>query len=348
MIYRYILCKLCFPPSSLARPVQLGEKGGRVRGKGKEDHMSFTLELFLSYAHEDEALRRELEKHLAIFGHKDLITIWHDRNISAGTEWRQEIHHHLQTSQIILLLLSPDFMVSGYCYGVEMQHAIERHTRKEAYVIPVILRPVYWQIEPLNQLQALPRNAEPVTLWSNRDAAFLDIAQGILNVINELGGSTHPPLLSNLSVQLSYTFNAIYLVKVIQEHKHSFEDVDHHWAVYQTAVDEGIKITAWLAAEGNETYVIDSVTISHRESTLQSAGQKSGAVVPDADYSFPLIRNATQIYALNPALVLRSQDRQQVSFTLSLAPVIDGSHPHDVVSVILIFTRIYGDPKHGD
>ena len=81
--------------------------------------------------------------------------------LSAGVEWEQEINQHLNNAQIILLLVSPDFMDSDYCYGVEMKRAIERHERKEARVIPIILRPVYWQ-GILGKLQALPTDGKPV------------------------------------------------------------------------------------------------------------------------------------------------------------------------------------------
>jgi hypothetical protein len=144
------------------------------------------IEIFISYAPEDEALKQELEKHLAVLRHKNLITVWHNRNISAGTEWEKTIHTHLDSSSIILLLISSDFLASHYCYGVEMKHALEKQRRGEARVIPVILRSVDWHINPLNTLQALPTNAKPVTLWADRDVAFRDIESGIRKAVEEL------------------------------------------------------------------------------------------------------------------------------------------------------------------
>src|SRR5436305_2171034 len=95
----------------------------------------------------------------------------------------REIDTHLSTADIILLLISPDFMASEYCYSIEMKRAMERHEAKEACVIPVILRPVPWKRIPFSMLQALPKNARPVTKWPNRDEAFSDVAEGILNVV---------------------------------------------------------------------------------------------------------------------------------------------------------------------
>src|SRR5256714_10516842 len=143
------------------------------------------IEIFYSYAHEDEPWRIELEKHLALLRRLEVISNWHDRDISAGAEWGREIDKHLNTAQIILLLISPDFMASDYCYSIEMKQAIERHERGEAKVIPIILRPVYWQGAPFSKLQTLPTNAKPVasSKWRNWDEAFFDVAESIRKVV---------------------------------------------------------------------------------------------------------------------------------------------------------------------
>src|SRR5438309_613240 len=142
------------------------------------------VEIFYCYTHKDEALLSKLKTHLKPLQREGLIETWYDRNISAGAEWERDISEHLNTAQIILLLVSPDFMDSDYCYGIEMKRAMERHDRGEARVIPVILRPVYWQGEPLGKLQALPTDGKPVmsALWHNVDEAFLDVTQGIRTV----------------------------------------------------------------------------------------------------------------------------------------------------------------------
>lgn len=117
-----------------------------------------------------------------------LIDTWHDRDISAGTEWEPEIQKHLNEAQIILLLVSPDFMASEYCYGIEMKKAMERHERKEAHVIPVILRPVLWHGSSFGKLQALPIDGKPITdpEWHNLDKAFFSVAEGIYQIIQHL------------------------------------------------------------------------------------------------------------------------------------------------------------------
>jgi hypothetical protein len=144
------------------------------------------LNVFYSYAHEDESWRRELEKHLSMLKRQGFITGWHDREISAGTEWAGEIQAHLDAAQLILLLVSPDFLASDYCYSIEMTRAIERHAAREARVIPIILRPCDWTYSPLSKLQVLPQDGHAVTSWPNRDTAFLNITEGIRRVVHEL------------------------------------------------------------------------------------------------------------------------------------------------------------------
>jgi Tubulin like/TIR domain len=148
--------------------------------------MTESLEIFCAYAHEDEPLRSALAKHLSALKRQGLIASWHDREINAGKEWAKEIDTHLNSAQIILLLVSPDFLYSDYCYGVELKRAMERHKQGEASVIPVIVRPVDWEQEPLGQLKVLPFDGRPVTSWPNQDEAFLEIAKGLRKVVEEI------------------------------------------------------------------------------------------------------------------------------------------------------------------
>lgn len=136
----------------------------------------------------DEALRNELDKHLSILKRSGFIREWHDHQIGAGREWAKEINEHLKTADIILLLVSPDFISSDFCFDVEMRQALQRHERHEAVVIPVILRPVDFEQAPFAKLQALPTGALPVTdaRWNGLDFAFRDVAVGIRKVVDQI------------------------------------------------------------------------------------------------------------------------------------------------------------------
>ncbi|MDQ2887025.1 MAG: toll/interleukin-1 receptor domain-containing protein [Chloroflexota bacterium] len=143
------------------------------------------IEIFYAYSHKDEKLRDSLEIHLNILSKESLIIHWCDRQIRAGKDWKQEIASHLNTAQIILLLISPDFLASEFCYSTEMQGALERQQCGDALVIPIILRPTHWEDTPIRTLKALPRDAKPITTWHNRDEAFYEVAEDIQNAISE-------------------------------------------------------------------------------------------------------------------------------------------------------------------
>lgn len=144
------------------------------------------LKLFFSYSHKDEALRNELGNHLKILEHQKLIASWHDRKISAGDEWNHQITVNQDTADIILLLISSDFIASKYCWDIEIKRAMELHESGKACVVPVILRRADWTNAPFSKLQAVPKNAQPVTSFADRDEAFHFITQQIRQVAESL------------------------------------------------------------------------------------------------------------------------------------------------------------------
>ncbi|WP_445630880.1 toll/interleukin-1 receptor domain-containing protein [Nostoc sp. DSM 114167] len=148
--------------------------------------MSNPVKVFFSYSHKDEALRDELATHLSMMKRQGVIEAWHDREITAGSEWANAIDDNLEIADIILLLVSANFLASDYCYDKEMTRAMERHETREARVIPIILKPSDWNGAPFGKLQALPKNAKPVTSWQDQDEAFLNVAQGIRRVVEEM------------------------------------------------------------------------------------------------------------------------------------------------------------------
>jgi hypothetical protein len=144
------------------------------------------VKIFYSYSHKDEKLREKLETYLAILRYQKLIEEWHDRKIAAGSEWAGDIDKYLNSADVILFLVSADFIASRYCYDIEVTRALERHDAGEARVLPIILRPCNWMDAPFGKLQALPKDAKPVTTWPNRELAFTNIVEGIKKVVREL------------------------------------------------------------------------------------------------------------------------------------------------------------------
>lgn len=136
------------------------------------------VNMFYCYAHEDEAYCLELEKHLTLFKRQGYLVSWSDRQVAPGADWRREIAIHLTTANLIVLLLSPDFMYSDACHE-EMRQALAFAREGRARVIPILLRSVVWQQTPLADFQILPPDDKPITLWEDRDEAWQTIALSI-------------------------------------------------------------------------------------------------------------------------------------------------------------------------
>ncbi|MEL6866833.1 MAG: toll/interleukin-1 receptor domain-containing protein [Bacteroidota bacterium] len=141
------------------------------------------VKIFTSYAHDDESLREKLDKHMAMIRRHPAVHIWNDRGIEPGEEWDEEIKKELDSADIILLLVSSNFLASDYIYKVELKGALEKHAAKEAVVIPIIMKPCDWTFAEFAMLQGLPKNAKPVSKWDDEDEALVDVVKGINRVI---------------------------------------------------------------------------------------------------------------------------------------------------------------------
>jgi tetratricopeptide (TPR) repeat protein len=164
---------------------------GGVQATQPQTMASEPVSIFFSYSRKDEALMREMESHLEPLRLSRLIESWHDGCITPGEEWEPQIKENLQKAQIILLLISVNFISSKYCNAVELTQAMKRHKSGEALVIPLILKPCMWHPIPvgemtLGELQALPKDAKPVTSWKDPDEAYTNIAQGLYEKILQL------------------------------------------------------------------------------------------------------------------------------------------------------------------
>lgn len=142
--------------------------------------------IFFSYSHADEELRNELEKHLSILKRQGLIETWHDRQIGAGEDFANKINSNLETADIILLLVSSDFLNSDYCYDIEMTRAMERHERGEAIVIPIILRPCSWHKAQFGKILAATKDGRAITKYPTLDDGFLEVTDAIEKAVKTL------------------------------------------------------------------------------------------------------------------------------------------------------------------
>ena len=148
------------------------------------DAVPSPVTVFYSYAHEDEALRDELSGHLKILERRGLVSSWHDRQIRAGEDWHSKIDEALQMADLVLLLVSTDFINSDYIFGTELTVAMQRHAAGFATVVPIIVRAVNIEAEdaeafPFMKFQGLPTDLKAVTSWPNRDEAWTNVAKGL-------------------------------------------------------------------------------------------------------------------------------------------------------------------------
>jgi len=148
-----------------------------------------SIDVFLSYTHQDEELHNQLAQQLKSLQRQGLIGALYDQEIRPGRHWSRDIDIHLNVANLILLLISPDYVASGYIYEGDLRRAINRHESGEARVIPIILRPTDWSGTPLGKLPILPRNAEPITMWHNLEEALLDVARSVRRVVEELAAT---------------------------------------------------------------------------------------------------------------------------------------------------------------
>ena len=172
--------KAITPPLVLTpSPMEIGLRTLTAGAEPTEVEPPRKLRLFYSYSHKDRPLRDHLEAHLAVLRRNGGIEEWHDRRIEPGWDWKGTIDANLEAADLILLLVSANFLASDYCYDIEMTSAMARHERGEARVIPVILKDCDWEKSPFGKLQALPSNGNPITLWPDRDQAFAEVAKSL-------------------------------------------------------------------------------------------------------------------------------------------------------------------------
>ncbi|MBA3805221.1 MAG: TIR domain-containing protein [Acidobacteria bacterium] len=164
------------------------ERGHASDERGRMDiERKRAARIFVSYSHKDERLLNELKTHLSPLRRQKLIESWDDRDIEAGDDWREKINENLERADIIILLISSDFINSDYCIEKEMKLALARHEKKEARVVPVIVRDTKWElISELSKLQAIPKNGKAVRNWANKDTAWKDVSDRIEKMIKAM------------------------------------------------------------------------------------------------------------------------------------------------------------------
>ena len=147
-----------------------------------------TLQIFIAYSRRDAEILEELRIHLKVLERIQNVKIWYDGLIEAGHDWEASIKTNLYEADIILLLISQNFLASDYCYDTEMTQALALHKQGKLRAIPIIARNSLWQKTPFAHLQALPKNGKPIVSdWGiDKEAPYLQIVQTLETITTEL------------------------------------------------------------------------------------------------------------------------------------------------------------------
>lgn len=144
------------------------------------------VKVFISYSHKDEPYKDTLNTYLTPYERKGIIKIWDDRDILPGQIWDTEIKQAVLNADIVLFLVSPDFMASGHIDSVELKAAMELHIQGKMLLIPIIIRPSDLSLLDLKIFQAVPKDAKPISTWENRDEAWLNVIQQLGKLFNTI------------------------------------------------------------------------------------------------------------------------------------------------------------------
>lgn len=152
--------------------------------------MSKKVKLFISYSHKDEDYREQLDIRLKAIERRFPLEVWHDRNLLAGEQVHEKIVQQLEVADIIVLLISPDFVSSDYCFSHEMEIALKLYEEKKNVVIPIIIRDTDdWYSYQIGNHTALPTDGKPVCDWPNEDKFWSDVQKGIRIQVEKLSQS---------------------------------------------------------------------------------------------------------------------------------------------------------------
>lgn len=189
--------------------------------------MTKPLDAFISYSHKDEAQVKELKKHLVTLRRRNVLADWHDRALVAGDDFDEELGSKLTSSDLVLFIVSIDFLNSWYCYEVELKETLKRVEHGEARIIPIIIRHCKWKDTELSKYLAATRDGRPISDYPDKDAAWVEVVDAIENAANKYRSLSRSRETSVLSTSVTHapqfldTFT-VFLgnTEVVFSHKH--------------------------------------------------------------------------------------------------------------------------------
>jgi len=150
-----------------------------------ETDFAAMVKVYISYSHDDKQFCDNIRKYLEQY--RDSIDVWADHGIKAGDEWDETILENLREADIILFLISINFIRSRYIKDNELSVGYELRQAGSAEIIPILLTECDWQrVDELTRFQALPidpndKRAQFIDNWDEdrRAPVYHSIARAI-------------------------------------------------------------------------------------------------------------------------------------------------------------------------
>lgn len=143
------------------------------------------LKMFISYSHKDKFFLNELTKHLKTLEQRGIIEKWHDGELVAGDHINSEIEEHLLDADLVVFLVSADFISSYYCFEVELKKTFDRLYDGAVRIIPIIVRPCKWKDTVLSRYLAATKDGKPISKYDNADDAWVEVVGSIERAVNK-------------------------------------------------------------------------------------------------------------------------------------------------------------------
>ncbi|HYT41052.1 MAG TPA: toll/interleukin-1 receptor domain-containing protein [Methylomirabilota bacterium] len=149
---------------------------------------SFRTKTFVSYCHSDAKYLKRLRVHLASFGRDGLLDVWDDMEISPGELWQEEINKALLCARVAILLVSADFLASGFITSIELPSLLAASQSDDAVILPVILSPCSFADSELSRFQAVNNPSKPLTSmnFNDKEMVWVRVAETVKNVMRTI------------------------------------------------------------------------------------------------------------------------------------------------------------------
>ena len=143
------------------------------------------LPLFVCYSHANEKLVKELKPSLTILERRGYIAPWRDTDLVPGEDWDETIKERLAHAELVLFMVSRQFLASGYITTEERPLAMQLMNEGKTVVVPVLLSACTWETENFARLENLPDKGKYVTDYRPHEQAWTMVEKGIMKAVEK-------------------------------------------------------------------------------------------------------------------------------------------------------------------